>query len=76
MSFRSAIAGIVLAVALSACADVTGQVQDTLSGALAPVNDAVSEVSRRANEVGEGINQVKTGVSRVRGALSGSGSTW
>lgn len=61
---------------LSACADVTDQVQYTLSGALAPVNEAVNEVSRRATEVGEGINEVTNGVQRVRGALSGSGSRW
>lgn len=63
-------------LALSACADITGQVQGTLSGALTPVNEAVNEVARRANEVGEGINEVKGGVHRVRGALSGSGSRW
>lgn len=72
---RLVIATVSLSV-LSGCADITWQVQGTLSGAITPVNEAVNEVARRANEVGEGINEVKGGVHRVRGALSGSGSRW
>lgn len=64
----------VAVLSLSACSDVTGQVQDSLGGALAPVKDAIDEAARRANEVGEGINQVADGIQRVQGALSGSGS--
>lgn len=67
---------IVFAPVLSACGDITGQVQDTVSGALAPVTDAVNEVARRANEVGEGINDVTGRIQRVRGALSGSGTSF
>lgn len=70
----------VAATALSACGEVTStvtdQVHDTLSGALAPVREAVDEATRRANEVGEGINDVTAGIGRVKGAFSGSGSTW
>ena len=76
MTTRAAAAAVTAAFLLSACSGAVGQVQETLSGALAPVNEAVEEVSRRANEVGEGINEVKDGVQRVRGALGGSGSTW
>ncbi len=64
----------VVSFALSACGEITDQVQGTLSGALAPVNEAVQEVARRANEVGEGINDVTTGIQRVQGALTGSGT--
>lgn len=64
----------------SACSDiastVSDQVQDTVSGAIAPVRGAIDEAARRANEVGEGVNQVAEGVSRVKGAFAGSGSTW
>ncbi len=61
---------------LSACSGVTGQVQETLSGAIAPVREAIDEATRRANEVGEGINQVSDGIGRVQGAFSGSGTTF
>jgi hypothetical protein len=61
---------------LSACSGVTGQVQETLSGALAPVTGAIDEAARRAGDVGEGINQVTDGIGKVRGAFSGSGTTW
>lgn len=68
------------ALVLSACGEtvgtVTEQAAQALSGAVAPVRDAVDEVSRRANEVGEGINDVRGGIRRVKGAFNGSGSTW
>jgi len=71
---------VLAATALSACADVTStvtdQVQDTLSGALAPVRETIDEAARRANELGEGVNEVSSGIGKVKGAFSGSGSTW
>lgn len=71
---RLFVCGAILTPLLSGCSGVAGQVQDTLSGALAPVKGAIDETARRANEVGEGINQVSDGIQRVQGALSGSGS--
>jgi phage-related protein len=65
---------------LSACSGVVStvsdHVQETVSGAIAPVRGAIDEAARRANEVGEGVNQVTDGISRVKGAFAGSGSTW
>ncbi len=75
MTSRSLLAAAVATLALSACSpSVTDRVQDTLSGAFAPVKGAIDETARRANEVGEGIGEVRGGIRRVQGALSGSGS--
>ena len=77
---RAILTALVLVPVLSACAGtastVSDQVRDAMSGATAPLVDAVNEASRRANELGEGINDVREGVAKVHGALSGSGSTW
>lgn len=75
---RLAVAAVVLPF-LSACsqaASVTDAARDTLSGALAPVAEAINDAARRADEVGQGIGQVTDGVNRVKGAFAGSGSTW
>lgn len=69
------VAAAVATLVLSACSSsVMDRVQDTLSGAFAPVKGAIDETARRANEVGEGIGEVRGGIRRVQGALSGSGS--
>lgn len=73
-SARFIIALTVLTVLSGCSSSVTGQVHDTLSGALAPVKGAIDEAVRRTNEVGEGINEVQNGIQKVQGALSGSGS--
>lgn len=76
MTIRDAVVGMGIAALLSGCTGVTGNVQHTLSGAIAPVRGAIDEAARRANEVGEGVNDVAVGIKKVKGALSGSGATW
>lgn len=77
MTRRTFLVAAIATFALSGCSSsVTGQVQDTLSGALAPVKGAIDEAVRRTNEVGEGIDEVQNGIQRVQGALSGSGTHW
>ncbi len=80
MTLRMLLTAAIVLPLLSACSDiastVSDQVQDTVSGAIAPVRGAIDEAAKRANEVGEGINDVTSGVARVKGAFAGSGSTW